>query len=614
MANPPVLSPMKASNFSHCRGQLIYYMGKVVDNSPSSLGPLNKIVKSPEFKGLLELLSGVGTQNMIKLLESASRNCAAKKAEIAESNRAKKRADAVNDIPDGTKRARLHGPSSSSDRAQVTTHDESRYSEPLLPHLEQCNIQRISEPGLIPGSLPNCNQTRRQRPRLSGGEMGHNAEADDAMTIDSGSATASLRLSDQSSHGDDGSRMRVNVEYDDSASESREKCGEFREVSGQLEDEQICVRRKPQSAKEHGGKTAMSGSGYPSEASSAIEKALQSEAWDMYNKEVGIVRRDPNVIAPIEDHCCETLNDSSDCRSEILKKEVGELLNAIEHLDFLYAKDQLLNCLCNRRARMGIQPETPATWTMSEPQNVLGALLTIGTKCDDLQTHRAFAQMKLCLLVQQKLKSGYKSISSGKGSPRKPEMKYLKELARREAGPVSNDKVEAKFQGYRSEYKAGKRWLKVADWFGGPGIVLVFITAGTSGLDHKDSMLLLTRFRSIGIGPYHVAAGWKKFHRRCLEYISQSLYSIRGLVGALGTDCLEIYCQYGQLPQKYINKVIEYEGIIPAEEMDEDDSEMDETEEAFSGAEVHDGKEEESSIKTSDSVEGPAKSEDTSGG
>ena len=192
-------------------------------------------------------------------------------------------------------------------------------------------------------------------------------------------------------------------------------------------------------------------------------------------------------------------------------------------------------------------------------------------------------------------------------------MKYLKELARREAGPVSNDKVEAKFQGYRSEYKAGKRWLKVADWFGGPGIVLVF-TAGTSGLDHKDSMLLLTRFRSIGIGPYHVAAGWKKFHRRCLEYISQSLYSIRGLVGALGTDCLEIYCQYGQLPQKYINKVIEYEGIIPAEEMDEDDSEMDETEEAFSGDEVHDGKEEESSIKTSDSVEGPAKSEDTSGG
>ena len=135
---------------------------------------------------------------------------------------------------------------------------------------------------------------------------------------------------------------------------------------------------------------------------------------------------------------------------------------------------------------MGMQPETPATWTMSEPRQVLGALRTIGTKCNDVQTHRAFAQMKLCLLVQQKLKSGYKSISSGRGKLRKPEMIYLEELARGEAGTVSDDEVKAKFEGYRSEYKAGRRWLKVAEWFGGPGIVLVFITAGTSRFDQED--------------------------------------------------------------------------------------------------------------------------------
>ena len=98
-----------------------------------------------------------------------------------------------------------------------------------------------------------------------------------------------------------------------------------------------------------------------------------------------------------------------------------------------------------------------------------------------------------------------------------------------------------------------------------------------------------------------MAAGWKKFQRRCLEYISQSLYSIRGLVGALGTDCLEIYCRYGHLPQNYINKVIEYEGIIPAEEIDEDDSDIDETQEDASGAEVHNKKEDKTGIETSDS-------------
>ena len=110
-----------------------------------------------------------------------------------------------------------------------------------------------------------------------------------------------------------------------------------------------------------------------------------------------------------------------------------------------------------------------------------------------------------------------------------------------------------------------------------------------------------------------MAAGWKKFQRRCLEYISQSLYSIRGLVGALGTDCLEIYCRYGHLPQNYINKVIEYEGIIPAEEIDEDGSDMDETQEDASGAKVYDEKEEKNGIETSDSVEESASGEDASG-
>ena len=102
------------------------------------------------------------------------------------------------------------------------------------------------------------------------------------------------------------------------------------------------------------------------------------------------------------------------------------------------------------------------------------------------------------------------------------------------------------------------------------------------------------------------------FQRHCLKYISQSLYSIKGLVGALGIDCLEKYCQCGHLPQNYINKVIEFEGIIPAEEINEDGSEMDETEEDASDAEVH-GKEEENGIKNSDSDEELGSGEATSG-
>ena len=100
-----------------------------------------------------------------------------------------------------------------------------------------------------------------------------------------------------------------------------------------------------------------------------------------------------------------------------------------------------------------------------------------------------------------------------------------------------------------------------------------------------------------------MAAGWKLFQRHCLKYISQSLCSIKGLVDALGTDCLEDYCRYGQLSQKHIKKVVEYEGIIPLEEIDADDSEMEVTEEDASGDEVHDANMVEDGSQISDSDE-----------
>ena len=94
--------------------------------------------------------------------------------------------------------------------------------------------------------------------------------------------------------------------------------------------------------------------------------------------------------------------------------------------------------------------------------------------------------MRLYLLVQPKLKSGHKPIHSGKGKARLPENLYLEELARRGASPVSEEEIEASYHDYHRDYQAGRRWFEVADWFGGPGIVPVFITAGISGFDLKE--------------------------------------------------------------------------------------------------------------------------------
>ena len=488
MSHPSTPSQKKRAMLAQSREHLIYHMGQVANDSTSPLAALKRIVASEEFGGLLTRLSGTGTKTMSRLLEKASQNCATRKAEIAEKRNAKKVANATSDGPGSSKRAKLNETDRPSDHSRGATYDESRVLEPLPSYSGGSITQILSEMGQIPSVLHNRGQTRRQKRRLSSRSLMRKAEDEDEddPTLDPGPDTPSISHSVLSSHGDNDWKSGVKTEYEGSASMAVEKVGNFPQNPGQFEDEQLRARKDPQSAYGNGGKTTNIGTAHALEAPSTKEKALQLEAWDMYKREVGIIRRDPKVIAPIENHCCQNLVDASNWRSSNPKKEMGELLSDIEQLEFLFAKDQLVKYLNNRQAKLGIQTETPATWTMSEPQQVLGALRAIRTICDDAQIHRAFGQMKLCLLVQQKLNSGYKPISSGKRKTRLPETNYLEELARKEADTVSEDEIEARFRDYLSEHQAGKRWLQVAEWFGGPGIVLVFITAGTSELDRKD--------------------------------------------------------------------------------------------------------------------------------
>ena len=455
MADPSVPAQKKGS-MAHFRLSLIFYMGKVANGTSSSIAPLRKIVGSKEFASLLQLLSTVGSQKMMKLLESASRDCAAKQAENAKKN-ARKRADAIDYRPGGTKRTKLH---------------------------EIGGSDNLSEEVQTARSPHERNQVHRPEPRLLRSRvLERNAEDEDDTMLALGPDAPLIRHSGPSNHGKNDARPRVKTEDENSSSVSWERSGNSTQNVGQVGDEEICTGKRSQLAHEDGGKIVPMGTAQPSEALGAEEKALQLNCWNTYKREIGIIRRDPQIIAPIENHCCKAQGGEWNCCSGNPKKELTELLNTLEQLDFHFVKDRLVRYLNNRQAKMGIQPETPATWTMSEPQHVLGALRTLGAICDDTHIHRAFAQMRLYLLVQQKLESGHKPIYSGKGKARLPENIYLEELARREAGPVSKEEIEASYHDYHSEYQAGRRWLEVADWFGGPGIVLVFITAGINGLD-----------------------------------------------------------------------------------------------------------------------------------
>ena len=488
MTEPSVSAQKKGSMALSCRS-LIFYMGKVANESSSSLAPLKKIVTSKEFASLLKLLSRVGTQTMIKLLESASQDCAARKAENAKKTNVKKRADTANYIPGSIKRVKLHETGGSCNHSKGTASCESGAPEQISAYPEESNTQRLSEEGQTRSSLHERNQARQQGLGLSRSrDLTSNAEDEDSTILATGPDTTILPHSGPSSHGDNNSRPEVKTECHDSSSGFQENSGNLTRNPGQVEDDQIRTGERLQSAYEKGSKITTMGTAHPPEIPGAKEKVLELDSWDTYKREVGIIRRDPEYITPIENHCSKAQGDEWNCHSGNPKRELSELLNSIEQLDFHLAKDQLVKYLNKRQAKMGIQSETPATWSMSEPQHVLGALRTIRAICDDANIHRAFAQMKLYLVVQQKLESGHKPIHSGKGKPRLPQTLYLEELARREAGPVSEEEIEAIFHDYHSEYQAGRRWLEVADWFGGPGIVLVFITAGISGFDKEERM------------------------------------------------------------------------------------------------------------------------------
>lgn len=117
----------------------------------------------------------------------------------------------------------------------------------------------------------------------------------------------------------------------------------------------------------------------------------------------------------------------------------------------------------------------PQTWDMHDSLEIVDALKLITSNDEHSKVHRVFAQMRLFDVVQTQTEN---AIPKGKGSGRHvaEHLIVLEEMAKKVAGkepPTSRAKIETR---YASAYLAGKRWRQLVDWFGGDGIVLVFIT------------------------------------------------------------------------------------------------------------------------------------------
>ena len=159
--------------------------------------------------------------------------------------------------------------------------------------------------------------------------------------------------------------------------------------------------------------------------------------------------------------------------------EVTKVLKITLLLDYFKTRRELYQYLENREKMPGEKLNTRSKWESTDPSKILDTLENVKRDTVDNKIHRAYGQTMLFSSVNAQVADGYRSTVTGH---RCNHTALLEELARKKAGPVSATETRQIISSYFYEYYAGQRWLAVIDWFGGDGIVLIFLIAGNCTL------------------------------------------------------------------------------------------------------------------------------------
>ena len=159
--------------------------------------------------------------------------------------------------------------------------------------------------------------------------------------------------------------------------------------------------------------------------------------------------------------------------------EVTKVWKIVLLLDFFKTKREVYQYLENREKMPGEKLHTRSKWESTDPSKILETLQNVKRDTVDNKIHRAYGQTMLFSSVNAQVADGYRSTVTGH---RCNHTALLEELARQKAGPVTETEIRQIISSYFYEYYAGQRWLAVIDWFGGDGIVLIFLIAGNCTL------------------------------------------------------------------------------------------------------------------------------------
>ena len=205
----------------------------------------------------------------------------------------------------------------------------------------------------------------------------------------------------------------------------------------------------------------------------------KSKAPTAYEMELGLVRGEEETQKLIMDKCMPLSPSHRAYRWFSKENELQVLFHVCRKLPLRIVKAWLLRELKSRIEVPGNRTEIPSTANMSNPSDILDALQCIKMTTINSKIHRAYGQMRLFESVEGDVKSGKvrnDSLKHGASLQRA----ILRKAAVRAAGNVSQKERRDRENHFYYEHDAGEKWLDVCDWFGGPGIVLIFVIAGVS--------------------------------------------------------------------------------------------------------------------------------------
>ena len=214
-----------------------------------------------------------------------------------------------------------------------------------------------------------------------------------------------------------------------------------------------------------------------SPATVLANNATKTQTPTIYEVEKGLVRGVEKIRKYVVRECLSFKEDYGAKKWYNPAKELRNLFPVFQKLPFEIVKDKLLVELGSRIMVPGQKTAIASTVDLVNPSDILDALQCIKMTTINAKVNRAYGQMRLFNSVQSKINGGFvpdDALTHGVAS----HTSILAKMAYSSAGNVSEKERSERRNSFDYEYDAGKKWVDVTKWFGGEGIVLIFLTAG----------------------------------------------------------------------------------------------------------------------------------------